>query len=117
MTLVLSYTTPRFVLQVSDRLVTDRVAMRFADPLADLAPGEGKIVYLGGQKVAAFGDTDGTVTGVSPYCAHLRCIVSFDEPSGEWHCPCHGSRFATDGRVLHGPAKRPLDAMSIKSDG
>ena len=98
------------------RFVTDRVAMRFAGPLADLAPGDGKIVDLGGEKVAAFRDADGTVTAVSPYCTHLRCIVSFDNASGEWHCPCHGSRFATDGRVLGGPAKRPLQALSIKSD-
>jgi Rieske Fe-S protein len=90
------------------RFVADRIAMRFAPALADLAPGEGAIVEAGGEKVAAYRDPDGAVHALTPICTHLSCVVSFDEANREWHCPCHGSRFATDGRVLHGPAKKPL---------
>lgn len=90
------------------RLVTDRIAMRSAGPLADLRPGEGRIVEADGEKVAAFRDESGAVHALSPICTHLRCVVSFDVERTEWHCPCHGSRFGIDGEVLKGPAKRPL---------
>ncbi|MEK6278225.1 MAG: Rieske 2Fe-2S domain-containing protein [Actinomycetota bacterium] len=95
------------------RFVADRVAMRRAGPLDDLAPGEGAIVDLEGRKVAAFRDEDGTIQAVSPVCTHLRCIVSFDDERREWACPCHGSRFGLDGEVLKGPAKTPLEKVSV----
>ncbi|MFE9133225.1 FAD-dependent oxidoreductase [Streptomyces sp. NPDC007355] len=42
-------------------------------------------------------------------CTHMGCELGFDEAEQTWECPCHGSRFAQDGRVLQGPATRPLD--------
>ena len=88
--------------------VGDRIAMRFAEPLASLAPGEGRIVDLDGRKVAAYRDESGEVLALDPICTHIRCVVKFDPDAREWACPCHGSRFATDGSVVRGPAKRPL---------
>jgi Rieske Fe-S protein len=32
-------------------------------------------------------------------------------------CPCHGSEFAADGTVTHGPAARRLDAVKLTVDG
>ena len=95
------------------RLVVDRVRMQFAGPLDELAPGEGAIVDVGGQRVAAFRDDDGMVHALSPICTHLRCVVAFDAEQGDWHCPCHGSRFAIDGSVVKGPAKRPLSPVEL----
>ncbi|MFF8378196.1 FAD-dependent oxidoreductase [Streptomyces sp. NPDC015661] len=42
-------------------------------------------------------------------CTHMGCELGFDEAEQTWECPCHGSRFAADGRVLQGPATRPLE--------
>ncbi|HWO88372.1 MAG TPA: ubiquinol-cytochrome c reductase iron-sulfur subunit [Gemmatimonadales bacterium] len=43
---------------------------------------------------------------VSPICTHLQCTVNIE---GErLVCPCHGSTFDRAGRVLRGPAERPL---------
>lgn len=95
------------------RLVTDRVAMRFAGPLAELKPGEGRVVDVEGTKVAAYRDPDGVVHAVSPICTHLRCVVAFDAEQTGWRCPCHGSRFTVDGKVLRGPAKQPLEPRSV----
>ncbi len=95
------------------RLLTDRVAMRFAGPLDELPAGEGRVVDVDGAKVAAYRDPDGGVHAVSPICTHLRCVVGFDSEHTEWHCPCHGSRFTVDGEVLRGPAKQPLERRSV----
>lgn len=99
------------------RFVVDRIAMRWASPLDDLAPGQGAIVDLEGRKVAAYRDDAGTVHAVSPVCTHVRCIVSFDEDAREWACPCHGSRFGLDGRVLRGPAKMRLARVDVGPPG
>ncbi|MFF1509584.1 FAD-dependent oxidoreductase [Streptomyces sp. NPDC058326] len=41
-------------------------------------------------------------------CTHMGCELGFNEAEQTWECPCHGSRFAHDGKVLQGPATRPL---------
>jgi cytochrome b6-f complex iron-sulfur subunit len=48
-------------------------------------------------------------------CTHLGCKVAFKE--GEVVCPCHGSRFATDGSVTKGPAKEPLASFPVTRKG
>jgi glycine/D-amino acid oxidase-like deaminating enzyme/nitrite reductase/ring-hydroxylating ferredoxin subunit len=88
----------------------DRLAPPDADSLDALAPGEGGIVVVDGDRTAAYRDEDGTVHLHGPACTHLGCHVTFNAAERSWDCPCHGSRFdATDGRVLQGPAVRDLE--------
>ncbi len=49
-----------------------------------------------------------TVIAVSAVCTHSGCIVGFELSSETLYCDCHGSRFAEDGSVLAGPARRDL---------
>ncbi|MEJ2313534.1 MAG: ubiquinol-cytochrome c reductase iron-sulfur subunit [Nitrospirota bacterium] len=57
---------------------------------------------------------DGSVTVYSPVCPHLGCYYKWNPAAGEFECPCHGSTFAKDGRVLGGPAPRSLDPLPHK---
>jgi glycine/D-amino acid oxidase-like deaminating enzyme/nitrite reductase/ring-hydroxylating ferredoxin subunit len=91
----------------------DRLAPPDARSLDELAPGEGGIVKVDGDKVAAFRDDDGVVHAVSPTCTHLYCQVAFNAAERSWDCPCHGSRFATDGTVIQGPAVSPLERREL----
>jgi len=58
--------------------------------------------------VATFVDESGLMHTVSATCTHLGCLVSFNAAERSWDCPCHGSRFDVDGRVLQGPAIKDL---------
>ncbi len=50
----------------------------------------------------------------SPICPHLGCEVSWSDIDKEFKCPCHASIFSINGRVLGGPAPRPLDTLNYK---
>jgi len=54
---------------------------------------------------------------ISAVCPHLGCIVGRQEDG--YFCPCHGSRFDVQGKVIGGPAPRGLVylEMSISPDG
>ena len=76
------------------------------------APGEAFVPP--GRNVAVFRDAEG-VFAVSTVCTHLGCIVKTG-PEG-FDCPCHGSRFATDGSVTKGPAPRALAWRKVTGSG
>lgn len=90
--------------QAVKHFVGDRIDAQSAPKIDELQPGHGAIVDLEGDTVAAFRDDDGTIHAVSAVCTHLGCRVSFNAAERSWDCPCHGSRFGTDGRVIEGPA-------------
>lgn len=77
-----------------------------------LAPGEAFVPP--GRSVALFRDEEG-VFAISTVCTHLGCIVK-PAPEG-FRCPCHGSRFALDGKVTKGPAPAPLPWLSVTQRG
>jgi len=91
----------------------DRLSPPGVRSLEDLAPGDGGILKVDGDRVAAFRDDDGVVHAVSPTCTHLFCQVSFNAAERSWDCPCHGSRFGTDGAVIQGPAVRGLERKDL----
>ena len=99
--------------QAGLRFVGDRITKPGRRALEDLRPGEGDIVRHDGEKVAGYRDEDGTLTAVSPTCTHLGCQVNFNAAERSWDCPCHGSRFAPDGRVLQGPAVHRLERKPL----
>jgi glycine/D-amino acid oxidase-like deaminating enzyme/nitrite reductase/ring-hydroxylating ferredoxin subunit len=80
-----------------------------------LAPGEAAILKIDGHNVAGFRDEKGALHAVSAVCTHMGCMVGWNETDRSWDCPCHGSRFALDGSVIHGPAVKALEAVDAKA--
>lgn len=101
---------------VAKHFVGDRLHPSHVDTVADIPAGSGAVVRSGGRHWAAYRDRSGAVTAVSARCTHLGCLVHFDDADHVWECPCHGSRFATDGTVLHGPATRPLEPRPVETE-
>jgi menaquinol-cytochrome c reductase iron-sulfur subunit len=60
---------------------------------------------------------DNSVVAFGPQCTHLGCAYHWDDGKNEFVCPCHNSLFSIDGKVLGGPAPRPLDRYQTKVDG
>ena len=46
----------------------------------------------------------GLLTPTVPRCPHLGCALKYNPQEHTWDCPCHGSRFAEDGKLLNNPA-------------
>jgi menaquinol-cytochrome c reductase iron-sulfur subunit len=62
------------------------------------------VVKLASSKIVAFG----------PQCTHLGCAYHWEEGKSEFLCPCHSSVFSVDGKVVAGPAPRPLDRYETR---
>jgi Rieske Fe-S protein len=55
---------------------------------------------------------------VSRVCTHQGCTVALPgAPGATLDCPCHGSRFQTNGLVVNGPAARPLSQFPTRIVG
>jgi Rieske Fe-S protein len=79
----------------------------------DIAPGQGGVLVRGDEKVAAWRDDAGRLHAVSATCTHKGCTVTWNNADRTWDCPCHGSIFAADGSVIHGPARKPLASVRL----
>lgn len=83
------------------------------DGLGSLAPGEGCVFIVDGKRIAAARSDDGKLHTVSAYCTHMGCEVKWNDALASWDCPCHGSRFTPDGKVIGGPAETPLEKIPV----
>jgi glycine/D-amino acid oxidase-like deaminating enzyme/nitrite reductase/ring-hydroxylating ferredoxin subunit len=83
--------------------------------LAELAPGEGRVVRFEGETIGLYKDEHGDLHAIDPVCTHLKCNVQWNGAEQSWDCPCHGARFSCDGKVLNGPADRDLALIEIRS--
>jgi cytochrome b6-f complex iron-sulfur subunit len=70
----------------------------------------GTIKYFENDQVYAFADGEG-IYAISAICTHLGCVVN-KEKNG-FVCPCHGSRYGLDGRLVQGAAPKGLPWFKI----
>ncbi|HEX7588401.1 MAG TPA: Rieske 2Fe-2S domain-containing protein [Anaerolineae bacterium] len=86
--------------------------------VADVAPGQTRLVQVGEDSVAIF-NVGGTFFATQDDCTHQGGPLSEGNLDDQVvTCPLHGSRFnVTTGEVVRGPAKRALQMYQIKVDG
>ena len=46
----------------------------------------------------------GLLTPTTPRCPHLGCALKYNRQEHSWDCPCHGSRFTKNGKLIDNPA-------------
>jgi menaquinol-cytochrome c reductase iron-sulfur subunit len=63
------------------------------------------------QSVYVTRGADGQLRVLSAICPHLGCSVGWHPNAKEFICPCHGGRFAPDGKHVFGPPPRGMDPL------
>lgn len=52
------------------------------------------------------------LTPSAPRCPHMGCALKWNPWEHSWDCPCHGSRFSEEGKLLNEPATRNMREMN-----
>lgn len=76
--------------------------------LEDIQNDEGGIIKYNGKRAGAYRDKDGKLFIVDNTCTHLGCELEYNNAERSFDCPCHGSRFTYEGKVIEGPATLDL---------
>ena len=104
--------------KVAHEVPSDVLIVKTVDrSIDDLVAGHGGLVSVDGKQLAVYRDDEGTTYELSPRCTHMGCTVDWNDSAKTWDCPCHGSRFAADGSVVHGPASEPLERVGGSAPG
>jgi len=91
---------------------TDWLAPADVANVDQIARGEGAVVRRGLHRVAIYVDHAGSKHEVSATCPHLGGVVVWNSAEKSWDCPCHGSRFDCQGKVITGPASTDLKPLN-----
>lgn len=74
----------------------------------DIEKGEAQSIEIEGQKMGVYRDERGQFHTVDTTCTHLGCELKWNDAEKSWDCPCHGSRFTYEGKIIEGPAINEL---------
>ena len=69
--------------------------------------------YLSDRQLFVYRDHQG-IRAVSAVCTHLGCIIERSDEG--FQCPCHGSCYNEEGKVLSGAATKDLPWYSLHKD-
>lgn len=94
----------RFLTPRGRRLAREALKVAASD-----VPGEGALVLP--QERCAVVRSGDQIQAFDLTCPHLGCTVTATAEG--FACPCHGSRFKSDGQVVAGPAPRGLKRLAV----
>lgn len=76
------------------------------DRLKDIERGKAGVIRHDGQRVGVYRDKNDKYYFVTTKCPHLGCKLEWNQNEMTWDCPCHGSRFDYQGKMINNPAMR-----------
>ena len=85
-------------------MIADKLSIERIKSLSDIPAGEARVVKLDGDSYAVYREKEGRVHLLKSTCPHAKCEVRWNKAELSWDCPCHGSRFNINGRLLNAPA-------------
>ncbi|MEL7038791.1 MAG: cytochrome b6-f complex iron-sulfur subunit [Cyanobacteria bacterium J06592_8] len=91
-----------------DALGNDIIVSEF---LANHNPGDRTLAQgLKGDPTYLVVENDSTLAsyGINAVCTHLGCVVPWNGSEEKFICPCHGSQYNAEGKVVRGPAPLSL---------
>lgn len=80
----------------------------------DLKQVDGWREVASSQTVYVTKDAGGKLQILSAICPHMGCTVPWVDAQHAFICPCHGGRFAADGKYISGPPPRGMDPLPNK---
>jgi len=82
------------------------------DVLADRRDAWNRVsqVKIGSAWILREGDK---LKAFSSVCPHLGCAFDYEPDVKQFKCPCHNAIYSIDGKVVGGPAPRPMDELDV----
>ena len=65
-------------------------------------------IKIKGIIYGVYKDDKGVIHKIKLICPHMKCALIFNQKEKTWDCPCHGSRFTLDGKIIEGPAVKKI---------
>ncbi len=78
-----------------------------------VSPGNAVQADVEGHRAGVYKDYNNELHIVDTTCTHLGCEVQWNDAELSWDCPCHGSRFNVDGKIVEGPAMKALEVLTL----
>jgi cytochrome b6-f complex iron-sulfur subunit len=73
--------------------------------------------YIYNDRIIIAHINDGSYVALSQTCTHQGGTVQYVTNGNDFYCPNHGSRYATNGSVINGPATKSLQKYNTTLNG
>jgi Rieske Fe-S protein len=77
----------------------------------------GTPLHIADARIWLVKDNEGKITALDDRCTHLKCRQKWNPDKNIFECPCHGSEFDSNGKVLRGPATKPVETLKMEEKG
>lgn len=93
--------------------IKDKLFIEKISSLSEVKEGGATVIKYEGESYAIYKEVGGKLHLLKSTCPHARCEVRWNSAEITWDCPCHGSRFNVNGKILNGPAVKDLQRIDL----